>query len=92
MVLSAMIAAVGIPTDSQILIVGAMVVGPEFGPISNVAYMGTSRWTCPVSARRTDLRTVTRDGTASRSRSARVRVPRAATAVNLLIPAGPMRG
>jgi uncharacterized hydrophobic protein (TIGR00271 family) len=38
MALAVMIAAVGILTDSQILIVGAMVVGPEFGPISNIAY------------------------------------------------------
>lgn len=37
MVVSALIAAVGILTDSPILIVGAMVVGPEYGPISSVA-------------------------------------------------------
>jgi uncharacterized hydrophobic protein (TIGR00271 family) len=34
MVLAALIAAVGIYLDSAILIVGAMVVGPEFGPIA----------------------------------------------------------
>jgi uncharacterized hydrophobic protein (TIGR00271 family) len=34
MVLAALIAAVGIYLDSPILIVGAMVVGPEFGPIA----------------------------------------------------------
>ena len=34
MVLAALIAAVGIFQDSAILIVGAMVVGPEFGPIA----------------------------------------------------------
>jgi uncharacterized hydrophobic protein (TIGR00271 family) len=34
MVLAALIAAVGIFLDSPILIVGAMVVGPEFGPIA----------------------------------------------------------
>jgi uncharacterized hydrophobic protein (TIGR00271 family) len=34
MVLAALIAAVGIFLDSAILIVGAMVVGPEFGPIA----------------------------------------------------------
>jgi uncharacterized hydrophobic protein (TIGR00271 family) len=34
MVLAALIAAVGIYQDSSILIVGAMVVGPEFGPIA----------------------------------------------------------
>ena len=33
-VLAALIAAVGIFLDSEILIVGAMVVGPEFGPIA----------------------------------------------------------
>ena len=34
MVLAALIAAVGIYLDSPILIVGAMVVGPEFGPVA----------------------------------------------------------
>jgi uncharacterized hydrophobic protein (TIGR00271 family) len=34
MVLAALLAAVGIFQDSAILIVGAMVVGPEFGPIA----------------------------------------------------------
>ncbi len=34
MVLAALLAAVGIYLDSPILIVGAMVVGPEFGPIA----------------------------------------------------------
>jgi uncharacterized hydrophobic protein (TIGR00271 family) len=34
MVLAALIAATGIITDSQILIIGAMVVGPEFGPLA----------------------------------------------------------
>jgi uncharacterized hydrophobic protein (TIGR00271 family) len=36
MVLAALIAAVGIFVDSAILIVGAMVVGPEFGPIAGI--------------------------------------------------------
>jgi hypothetical protein len=36
MVLAALIAAVGIYQDSPILIVGAMVVGPEFGPIAGI--------------------------------------------------------
>src|SRR5918998_3698552 len=34
MVLAALIATIGIIQDSEILIVGAMVVGPEFGPIA----------------------------------------------------------
>ncbi|HEX8122508.1 MAG TPA: DUF389 domain-containing protein [Solirubrobacteraceae bacterium] len=34
MVLAAIIATIGILQDSEILIVGAMVVGPEFGPIA----------------------------------------------------------
>jgi uncharacterized hydrophobic protein (TIGR00271 family) len=34
MVLATMIAAAGILTDSQVLIIGAMVVGPEFGPLA----------------------------------------------------------
>jgi uncharacterized hydrophobic protein (TIGR00271 family) len=36
MVLAALIAAVGVFLDSPILIVGAMVVGPEFGPIAGI--------------------------------------------------------
>jgi uncharacterized hydrophobic protein (TIGR00271 family) len=36
MVLAAVLAAVGIYQDSAILIVGAMVVGPEFGPLAGV--------------------------------------------------------
>jgi uncharacterized hydrophobic protein (TIGR00271 family) len=36
MVLATLIAAVGILSDSQILIIGAMVVGPEFGPLAGV--------------------------------------------------------
>jgi hypothetical protein len=36
MVLATMIAALGILQDSQILITGAMVVGPEFGPLAGL--------------------------------------------------------
>jgi uncharacterized hydrophobic protein (TIGR00271 family) len=36
MVLATLIAAAGIMTDSQILIIGAMVVGPEFGPLAGL--------------------------------------------------------
>ena len=36
MILATMIAAVGIVTDSIILIIGAMVVGPEFGPLAGL--------------------------------------------------------
>ena len=36
MVLATMIAGAGILTDSVILIIGAMVVGPEFGPLAGV--------------------------------------------------------
>ncbi|WP_354702046.1 hypothetical protein DSM112329_02398 [Paraconexibacter sp. AEG42_29] len=36
MVLASLIAAVGIVLDSPILVVGAMVVGPEFGPVAGV--------------------------------------------------------
>ncbi|MGN6608968.1 MAG: DUF389 domain-containing protein [Jatrophihabitans sp.] len=34
MVLATLLAAIGVVTDSQITIVGAMVVGPEFGPLA----------------------------------------------------------
>ena len=37
MVIAALIAAVGIMTDSPILIIGAMVVGPEFGPLAGIS-------------------------------------------------------
>jgi uncharacterized hydrophobic protein (TIGR00271 family) len=37
MAIATMIAAVGVMTDSPILIVGAMVVGPEFGPLAGLA-------------------------------------------------------
>jgi uncharacterized hydrophobic protein (TIGR00271 family) len=43
MVLAALIAAVGIFLDSEILIVGAMVVGPEFGPIAGFCVALISR-------------------------------------------------
>jgi uncharacterized hydrophobic protein (TIGR00271 family) len=36
MVLASLIAAVGIVLDTPILVVGAMVVGPEFGPVAGV--------------------------------------------------------
>ena len=36
MVLATLIAAVGILTDSVVLIIGAMVVGPEFGPLAGL--------------------------------------------------------
>ena len=38
LVISALIAAIGVLVDSPILIVGAMVVGPEYGPVSLAAY------------------------------------------------------
>jgi uncharacterized hydrophobic protein (TIGR00271 family) len=34
MVLATLLAAIGVVTDSQITIVGAMVIGPEFGPLA----------------------------------------------------------
>ena len=37
MILAMLIAAVGIVTDSIILIIGAMIVGPEFGPLAGSA-------------------------------------------------------
>ena len=36
MILATLIAAVGIVTDSIILIIGAMIVGPEFGPLAGL--------------------------------------------------------
>jgi uncharacterized hydrophobic protein (TIGR00271 family) len=43
LVIAGLIGAVGILTNSQILIVGAMVVGPEYGAIMNLAFGVTRR-------------------------------------------------
>lgn len=43
MVLAGLIASVGIYLDSAILIVGAMVVGPEFGPLAGVCVAAVQR-------------------------------------------------
>lgn len=43
MILAALIAAVGLFLDSPILIVGAMVVGPEFGPIAGLCVAALAR-------------------------------------------------
>src|SRR3954451_18737700 len=37
MVIAMLIAAIGVMTDSPILIIGAMVVGPEFGPLAGLS-------------------------------------------------------
>jgi uncharacterized hydrophobic protein (TIGR00271 family) len=43
MVIAGLIGAIGILTNSQILIVGAMVVGPEYGAILSLAFGATRR-------------------------------------------------
>ena len=43
MVLAMLIAAVGILTDQIVLIIGAMVVGPEFGPIAGLCVAAVER-------------------------------------------------
>jgi uncharacterized hydrophobic protein (TIGR00271 family) len=43
MVLAMLIAAVGIFTDQIILIIGAMIVGPEFGPIAGLCVAAVQR-------------------------------------------------
>ena len=51
LVVAGLIGSVGIMTNSQILIVGAMVVGPEYGAIVAVALgldRGTGAWSAPV--------------------------------------------
>ena len=52
MAIATMIAAVGIIIDPQILIIGAMVVGPEFGPLAGlcVALGDAARTRCRRSA------------------------------------------
>jgi uncharacterized hydrophobic protein (TIGR00271 family) len=43
LVVATMIAAVGLLLDSQVLIVGAMVLGPEFGPLAGLAVAAVAR-------------------------------------------------
>src|SRR5665809_86794 len=43
MALAMMIAAVGIVTDQLVLIIGAMVVGPEFGPLAGLCVAAVQR-------------------------------------------------
>ncbi len=43
MVLASLIAAVGILLESPILVVGAMVVGPEFGPVAGICVAAVER-------------------------------------------------
>jgi uncharacterized hydrophobic protein (TIGR00271 family) len=43
MVLACLIASVGVILDSPILIIGAMVVGPEFGPLAGLAVAAVER-------------------------------------------------
>lgn len=50
MVLATLIATVGIMLDSPILIVGAMVVGPEFGPIAALSIAFAQRRTMAASS------------------------------------------
>ena len=54
-VLAALIAAVGLVEDSPILIVGAMVVGPEFGPIAGLSLGLSMRRLGPVRTAATTL-------------------------------------
>ena len=77
MCVATMIAAIGVVFDEPILIVGAMVVGPDFGPLAALS-VGLVRWRgrmigrsvlalavgfCP-ETRGVDLRTVDRAGRA----------------------------
>jgi uncharacterized hydrophobic protein (TIGR00271 family) len=48
LVIAGLIGAIGILTNSQILIVGAMVVGPEYGAITSLAFGVTRRDSAPV--------------------------------------------
>src|SRR5262245_42532725 len=43
MALAAVIAAVGLVTDSVVLIIGAMILGPDFGPLAGICVALTSR-------------------------------------------------
>lgn len=52
-VVATLIGAIGVMTDSQVLIVGAMVLGPEFGPLAGIAVgLVRRRWSdCLASVR-----------------------------------------
>ena len=50
MVLAMLIAAVGILLDQPILIVGAMVVGPEFGPLAGLCVALVEKRACACTA------------------------------------------
>ena len=52
MVLATLLAAIGVVTDSPITIVGAMVVGPEFGPLAALAVSLVRRRPAPGPPRR----------------------------------------
>jgi uncharacterized hydrophobic protein (TIGR00271 family) len=53
MTLATMIAAIGVMSDSIVLVIGAMVVGPEYGPLAGicVALVEGRPWLAAVSAR-----------------------------------------
>jgi hypothetical protein len=53
MVLATLLAAIGVVTDSTVTIVGAMVVGPEFGPLAGLAVALLRRQ--PSAARRSAM-------------------------------------
>ena len=53
MVLATLLAAIGVVTDSQVTIVGAMVIGPEFGPLAGLSIALVRRR--PAIARRSAL-------------------------------------
>lgn len=55
MVIAALIAAVGLVEDAPILIVGAMVVGPEFGPLAGLSVGLTNRRAAQVRMAATTL-------------------------------------
>ena len=79
MLLATMIAALGIIHDSVILIIGAMVVGPEFGPLAGLCVALVQRQLTLAGRRSTPSRSVSRPGSAplpARSPCARAGRPR----------------
>ena len=69
MVVATLLAGAAIMTDSQVLLIGAMVVGPEFGPLAGFCVAVVERRLRSHVARWPPSQSVSRPGSRSRSPS-----------------------